>query len=139
MVNNPILRVLPAADCALTSRNDRILIGNGPVYCLSTVQAGLSLDTLFVLNDKANLDMALRFSPKLLDEHLIPFILALTPEDHVGSERCSTSIKRSIDCDAYAMKWNRYSQKRWNDAQSIYIKFGFIENNPKLLVISIHP
>jgi hypothetical protein len=139
MVNNPRLRLLSAVDCALTSHKDRTLIENGPVYCLKTVQAGLSLDTLFVLNDKANSDMALKFSPKLLDEHLIPFILALTHTDHVGSERCATSIRKTIDCDAYSMPWNRYSQKRWSDAQSIYIKFGFIDNNPRLLVISIHP
>ena len=139
MVNNSRLRLLYAPDCTLISHKGRTLIDNGPVYCLKTVQANVSVDTLFVLNDKANSDMALKFSPKLLDEHLIPFILALTPEDHVGSERCATTIKKTIDCDAYSMNWNRYSQKRWSDAQSIYIKFGFMENNPKLLVISIHP
>lgn len=135
----PPLRLLKPVECLIVKKEDRSLISNGPIYSLAVAQSMLTLDTMFVLNDKANEAMSTEFTPELLDEDLLHFIMALVPTDRVNSERCETSIRRIIDCDSYAMKWNRFVRKRWNDAQKIYVKFGFIESNPKLLVISIHP
>ncbi|MGK5034480.1 hypothetical protein [Janthinobacterium sp. LB3P118] len=140
MVNNNLLRLLPSGTCVLENGNNgRILIGNGPVYCLRTAQSQLTLDNLRVLNVNALQHKELSFLPELSDEELLDFILALNPTDHVGSERCSTSINRVVDCDGYAMKWNRKLRQRWEHGAKIYVKFGYMENISKCLIISIHP
>lgn len=140
MVNNPVIvRLQPPHTCSLEQRKSRQIITNGPIYCLKSVQENLSSDRIWVLNDKASKDMLNAFSPSLRDEEFIPFIKALTEDDRESSERCHTSINRPLDCDGYSMQWNRIACKRWQDASYIYLKFGFIENNPKLLIVSAHP
>lgn len=154
MVNNPLLakplplagqdatlqfRLLFSNDCDVSLRKGRLIIGNGPVYSLAVAQDILRNNPLFVINEKARDSMARDFSPELTDEGLTEFILNLVDTDFEGSERCETSIGRTVDCDGYAMQWNRFSKQRWSDAPWIYVKFGFIADRPKLLVISIHP
>lgn len=139
MVNNPVIVRLQASHtCSLEQRSERTIITNGPVYCLRSVQENLSSDRIFVLNPKADDDMLNGFSPPLKEDEFIPFIKSLTHQDRTSSERCKTVINRLIDCDGYSMRWNRYSRKRWQDSPYIYLKFGFAENNPKLLIISAH-
>lgn len=143
MVNNEDgkLRLQQPHLCDVVVEPDgRSIITNGPVYCLETAKKNYSdVSRIFVLNDSANADLSRKFSPKLEEHEIIPFINALTVGDRTSSERCKTSVKMMVDCDAYAMRWNRYSQKRWSDAPEIYVKFGFVEPNKKLLVISFHP
>lgn len=140
MVNNLVLRLIPTASCVIKQKpNGRLSITNGPIYCLRTAQSLITLGNLFVLNEKARQNKTADFMPELSDEELVEFVLALEPADHVESERCSTSINRTVDCDGYAMRWNRYTRKRWDNGASIYVKFGFVENITRFLVISIHP
>lgn len=140
MVNNSvIIRLQEPQMCSLEQQKDRTIITNGPVYCLESVQENLHIDRIFVINDKASDDMLSEFTPSLQDEEFIPYIKALTHEDRESSERCLTSQSTLVDCDGYAMKWNRFSRKRWQDAPFIYLKFGFSVDNPTLLIISIHP
>lgn len=134
------MRILVTGACQLNQGGGgRIRILNGPVYCLETVKSNLREYGLFVINDQAQIHQGSNFSPELSDEELIKFILALELDDLIESERCSTSVGRTLDCDAYAMKWNRIKHSRWEHAAKIYVKFGFAENHPKVLVVSIHP
>lgn len=140
MVNNRINRLLVSGACVLSvNANKRTIITNGPVYPLTEAQSLLKRFGLLVINDQADFDQSNEFNPELDDEELIKFIVALDETDYENSERCGTSAGKTIDCDAYAMKWNRHRRERWDHGFKIYVKFGFFENNPKCLVVSIHP
>lgn len=140
MVNNPPVRLLVTGACNVVVRDSgRSIITNGPVYCLETAKKHLLEHGLRVVTDGANDDMCGEFAPELEDDELVAFISQLTPDDLVGSERCGTSIGRTLDCDAYAMKWNRNKRARWHHGLKIYVKFGFSDNSPFVLVVSIHP
>lgn|SRR3989339_371711 len=140
MVNNN-LRILVYGACTTTVRakDGRTIITNGPVYDLAVSQSLLKVHGLRVLNDKADFDMDLDFTPALTDEELVDFICALSDADYEKSERSATSVKKTVDCDGYAMHWNRLRKCRWAHGLKIYVKFGFFENNPRCLVVSIHP
>lgn len=136
--NNP--RVLVSGACnTLVNAGGRTIVNNGPVYELVKAQALLSLHGVRVINEQAVSDQASEFNPELSDDELIKFICELKEADFQNSERCATSVGRTIDCDAYAMKWNRLRHIRWAHGQKIYVKFGFLECNPMCLVVSIHP
>lgn len=138
MVNNP--RKLVCGMCTVFINSEsRAIISNGPVYDLAIAQQLLKVHGLRVLNELAQEDQTHEFSPSLTDEELQDFICALQDSDFEKSERCATSVKKTVDCDAYAMCWNRTSRCRWAHGMKIYVKFGFFENNPRCLVISIHP
>lgn len=141
MVNNgPKLRLLSSAQCQITvSSKGRSLIVNGPVYCINAVKLLLPTYAIHVVNEQAMADMGGSFLPELQDEELIPFITELTANDRTGSERCSTSVGRTVDCDGYAIPWNRLTQKRWTNGSWIYLKFGYVDNISKVIVISVHP
>jgi hypothetical protein len=140
MVNNENCRLRVYGACnTLLSANGRTIISNGPVYELARVQTILKLHGLRVINEQATLDQSNEFTPELNDEELTKFIGALNEADYENSERCSTTIGRTIDCDAYAMRWNRANHTRWISGNKIYVKFGFIENKSLCLVVSIHP
>lgn len=140
MVNNLPLRSLVHGACQVViKQSGRLGIKNGPVYCLETAQKHLKDHGFFIINEKAQDAQLKEFIPELFDEELITFILALVNSDWVESERCDTTVGRTLDCDAYAMKWNRARRCRWEHAAKIYVKFGFADNHPKVLIVSIHP
>lgn len=139
MVNNGSCRKLLAGLCKLrpTGRGGEA-ITNGPVYELSCAQRLLISNGLRVINDSALLSQTEDFQPELNDEELVCFILALDDCDYVGSERCKTTPGILLDCDGYAMKWNRNKKVRWEHGAKIFVKFGF-STGAKLLVVSVHP
>lgn len=139
MVNNPPHRLLVAGACKTRAgSDDRILITNGPVYLLVEAQKLLRSHGLRVINESAQTDQQ-AFIPEMTDEELTQFILALINDDHVGSERCKTSVGLTLDCDGYAMKWNRNRATRWEYGAKLYVKFGFSLHAPQCLVVRIHP
>ncbi len=141
MVNNPIYRLLVSGACLtrLTTEG-RTKITNGPVYDLAESQQLLKAHGLRVVNEDAQ-DDQVEFDPELTDEELSDFILALVKDDYVDSERCKTSLGQTLDCDGYAMKWNRNRHRRWEHGAKLYVKIGFsqYQQNPRCLVVSIHP
>jgi hypothetical protein len=140
MVNNENCRLLVYGACnTYLNKTGRTIIDNGPVYDLAKSQAILTLHGLRVINEQATQDQTNEFNPELNDDELIKFICALTADDFENSERCSTTIGKTVDCDAYAMRWNRGNHTRWIHGYKIYVKFGFIENKSLCLVVSVHP
>jgi hypothetical protein len=139
MVNNQPHRLLvPGACRTRAGSGDRTLITNGPVYDLPEAQKLLRANGLRVINERAQEDQK-AFTPEMSDDELTKFILALVPDDRVGSERCGTSVGLTLDCDGYAMKWNRNRSIRWEYGAKIYVKFGFSLQSPRCLVVRIHP
>lgn len=139
MVNN-VLRILVVGTCVTNvNASGRTIISNGPIYELIEAQALLRANGLRVITDKGDLDQKTEFNPELNDDELKDFICELSVAEYQNSERCTTSGKMTIDCDAYAMKWDRLHHKRWEHGRKIYVKFGFANNNPRCLVVSIHP
>ena len=137
MVNNAI-RLLPKliAPNPLTDTNRKIA---GPIYDLALVQAAVAQHGVYVINDSAQHHMVHSFTPELDEEELAAFILALTPVHFHASEWCQTSVKMKIDCDAYAMKWDRMNRLEWKYADEIYVKFGFKERHPVCIIVRVHP
>lgn len=132
--------MLQKAAChVVSSTHGRQRITNGPVFCLATAKAHLASDGLIVVNETARDDQARGFDPQLDDGDIIAFINALVEDDWIESERCKTSVRMTLDCDAYAMRWNRHKRCRWEYAAKIYIKFGFADNIHRVLIVSIHP
>lgn len=139
MVNNDKHRLLVRGACKTKIAPDgRTYIVNGPVYDLKLAQAMLKVHGLRVVNESAEDDQK-SFQPEMTDQELAAFILALEGSDFQGSERCGTSIGKTLDADSYAMKWNRNRSARWEHGQKIYVKFGFGNVNPRCLIVSIHP
>lgn len=139
MVNNQPHRLLvPGACKTRTGSNSRNLITNGPVYELVEAQKLLRSHGLRVINESAQTDKK-AFTPEMTDEELTQFVLALITDDLVGSERCRTSVGLTLDCDSYAMKWNRNRATRWEYGAKLYVKFGFSLQAPQCLVVRIHP
>lgn len=120
-------------------KSQRTYIDNGNIYDLAIVQTLVKQHGFFVVNEKADQDMKYEFNPDLSDVELGAFIGQLSASDYKKSERCKTSSKMVIDCDSYGMNWNRQKLARSQIGANIYIKFGFANNIPKCLVVSIHP
>lgn len=140
MVNNQNCRKLQAGQCQTrTTGRGGTAICNGPVYDLVGAQLMLSTWGMRVINESALASQTEDFQPELTDDELCNFILALTGDDYVGSERCNTTPKIVLDCDEYATKWNRNTQKRWEHGAKIYVKFGFTLTPTKCLVVRVHP
>jgi len=141
MVNNPNPRILVAGRCIVrtTSRGRRI-ITNGPVYDLTIAQQLLRVHGLHVVNERADTDMITRFYPALTPASLSPIILTLTSNHYVGSEICATGVNMELHADAFTICWNqqRCAESKVSGRET-YLKFGFRENNPKCLIVSIHP
>lgn len=139
MVNNdPRIIVIGACITRVNARGSTA-ITNGPIYNLVKAQVFLKVHGLRVITDKGVSDQATEFNPELDDNELVKFICELNTTDYQSSERCATSVGMTVDCDAYAMKWNRIDQKRWEHGRKIFVKFGFSNNNPRCLIVSIHP
>jgi hypothetical protein len=141
MVNNSSNRLLTPVACKLkSSARGGVTITNGPVYDLSIAQDLLYNNGLLVVNDSAEDDQKTKFNPELDDAELFDFVLGLTDDDFQMSERCKTSSGMILDCDGYAMLWNRSRRCRWSYGAKIYVKFGFsVVNESKMLVLCIHP
>jgi len=137
MVNNAI-RLLPrlVAPNPLATSNRKI---SGPIYRLDIVKAAVQQHGVKVINDSANLDMVHEFTPPMDEIELAAFICALTKAHFHASEWCQTSVRMLIDCDAYAMKWDRINRREWQYADEIYVKFGFKEFRPFCIIVRIHP
>jgi hypothetical protein len=141
MVNNSTHRLLVSGACNIkvSSRSGQI-ITNGPVYDLGLSKQLLSQHGLTVINQVAENDQVDRFSPEMKDDEINDFIMALSDNEYEASERCKTSVGMTVDCDAYAMKWNRARLCRWEYASKIYVKFGFSQfSNSVCLILCIHP
>lgn len=141
MVNNPNPRILAAADCKLRpAANGRTKIRNGPIYDLNVVKQLVVAFPLVVINTDGQEDMKLEFTPKLTMAELQTLILALRPELYDDSECCKTSVGMTVDCDGYAIWWNRNREIESREfGRKIYVKFGFRDRNPRCIVVSIHP
>lgn len=137
MVDNPI-RVLPRLILPnpLDDNNRKI---NGPIYCLNLVKVAVQQHGVRVINDSAQADMVHAFIPVMDEVELAAFINALTNRHFHASEWCQTSVRMLIDCDAYAMKWDRINRREWKYGEEIYIKFGFKEHHPFCIIVRIHP
>lgn len=141
MVNNQPCRLLVPSACKIkkTARGGQ-RITNGPVYDLSLAQSLLYEHGLIVVNEDAKDDKKSQFNPEMDDDELADFVMALKADDFDGSERCRTSLGMTVDCDGYAMKWNRNRRCRWEYAAKIYVKFGFAtQGDLTMLVLCIHP
>ena len=148
MVNNPNPRILDHGDCRIRRGvKNRKSITNGPVYNLEIAQRLIDrhgVKGIRVVNVKARESMVnpREFDPPMLESELMALILALREEDHwEGSERCVTSEKTEVDCDEYRIRWNRAREcesTNPNFGRLIYVKLGFLDNDPTCLVISIH-
>jgi hypothetical protein len=113
---------------------------NGPVYDLATAQQLLKIHGLHVVNESADDDMITEFRRGLTSEDLKKIILTLGGNHYDDSEICSTSKGMTIDADGYTIYWNRTREiESMQAGQKTYIKFGFRDNNPKCLIVSIHP
>jgi hypothetical protein len=142
MVNNPKLRKLIPGACRIKrTANGRTKIINGPVYDLNVAKELLKLNGLVVVNENADEDMSSSFTPSMEPDELKALVLALDSSRYEDSERCNTTNGMIVDADGYTIYWNR-SKRIGLPASSgpkEYVKFGFRENNPKCLIISIHP
>lgn len=137
MVNNP-KRLVSLDEIRIRRSGDRQIITNGPLYDLNDVQRHVRQHGLRVVNEDAQNDQINDFDPVLVDEELADFICALRPDLFHRSERCATSVGMTVECDAYVMGWNRITCREWASGKRIYVKFGFRDNNPRCLVVSIH-
>lgn len=120
----------------LTDSNRKI---TGPIYHLNIVKAAVQQHGVRVINDSAQTDMVHEFTPPMDEAELAEFIRALTSNHYHASEWCQTSVRMLIDCDAYAMKWDRINRREWKYADEIYVKFGFKEFHPFCIIVRIHP
>lgn len=129
--------IVPAADADGVMRNK---IMNGPVYDLDQVKSESAKRRFFYVTDKA----AHTHHKIMKADELRTFIDALrNPPHYRGSERCETSMSLTPppwtqDSDAYAMKWNIDYGASFGDSIEYYLKFGFQENDPRFLIVSIH-
>lgn len=142
MVNNLNPRKLVPGACQTKQKADgRTKITNGPVYDLEVAKELLKLNGLVVVNENADEDMGSSFTPSMEPDELKALVLALDSNRYEDSERCKTTNGMIVDADSYTIYWNR-SKRIGLPASSgpkEYVKFGFRENNPKCLIISIHP
>lgn len=137
MVDNPV-RLLPRliAPAPLDQNNRKI---TGPIYCLDLVKAAVQQHGIRVVNDSAQMSMVHDFTPPMGEVELVAFITALMKNHFHASEWCNTSVRMLIDCDAYAMKWDRSNLREWRYGAEIYVKFGFKEHHPVCIIVSAHP
>lgn len=119
----------------------------GPIYDLAIVQRMIGEGApLYVVNDEAQLNLKgegvrpMR-RPVWGSADVRGFILSLDPTDYVNSQWCLTSAKAAIDCDAYAMTYNRTNRTRSSVGTKVYVKFGYSTNTDPsaMLICSIHP
>lgn len=142
MVNNKALRLVSVDDCIIQrDSQDRKKITNGPVYDIVVAKTVIEGTDIRIVTTKAALD---RWEDDGLDDdQLRPFIEHLSAELRKHSERCLTSARITgmeweVDCDGFSMKWNRFFKQPWQDGKKYYLKFGFRDDNPDCLIVSVH-
>lgn len=137
MVSIPV-RLLPnlIPPNPLGNNNRKI---NGPIYRLDLVKLAVRQHGVRVINDSAQAAMEHQFAPPMDESELEDFIDCLTTNHFHDSEWCQTSVRMLIDCDAYAMKWDRNNRREWKYADEIYVKFGFKEHHPFCIIVRVHP
>lgn len=119
----------------------------GPIYDLAAVQQLIRTGApFFVVNEEARLNLGSQGErpmrkPVWVESDIRGFILALSPSCYVNSQWCITSAKATLDCDAYAMTYNRTTQSESTIGTKIYIKFGYNPNTSpdSMLICSVHP
>lgn len=106
------------------------------IYDLEIVKALVAAHGVCLINDDAQDDaqQQLHMDP----DDVARFIAQLSTHNYVNSQWCNTSVNRVVDCDSYAMRYNRNKQVPWENGPKIYVKFGFLPNLPKCVVCSIH-
>lgn len=140
MVNNlPLRRLVAGQYVTKISAKGRVKIINGPIYELETVKEMLRTHGLKPVNLDADTDMMTRYDPQMEDDELHDVILALQPNHYDGSEICRTTSGMEVHADGYAIYWRRFNRTESSNGEKTYVKFGYRENNPKTLVLSIHP
>jgi len=132
------IRLLPRLIAPNPLDNNNRKIG-GPIYELGAVKAAIQQHGVKVVNDNAQSDMVHEFDPPMDEEELAAFINSLMNIHFHASEWCKTSGKMIIDCDAYAMKWNRVNRCEWKYGEEVYVKFGFKEHHPFCIIVRVHP
>lgn len=120
----------------LNKQNRYIL--NGPVYKIDEVKNAVLKFGLFVINEDARNDASNDFTPPMDDVEIQAIIYALHQGLYHRSEWAQTSVRTTVACDSYLIRWNRNKQIEWEHGTKLYIKFGFRMNGDKCLIMSIH-
>lgn len=140
MVNNlPLRRLVAGQYVTKISAKGRVKIINGPIYELETVKEMLKVHGLKPVNLDADTDMMTRYDPQMEEDELRDVILTLQPNHYDDSEICRTTNGMEVHSDGYAIYWRRFNRTESSNGEKTYVKFGYRENNPKTLVLSIHP
>ena len=136
MVNNPNPRLGLSPICPNPLDDNIRRLGRNRLYDLDVVQALVKAHGVCLINDDAQDDAEkqLHMSP----DEVARFIAQLSQGNYVNSQWCNTSVNRMVDCDSYAMKYNRNKQVPWQSGPKIYVKFGFFPNQSKCVVCSVH-
>ncbi len=112
------------------------MLGRRRLYDLEIVKSLVETYGVCLINDDAQEDAEKQLH--MLPVEVAKFIAQLSPGNYVNSQWCHTSVNRVVDCDSYAMKYNRNKQEPWGHGPRIYVKFGFFPNQLKSVVCSIH-
>ena len=121
------------------SKTGRVKVKNGPIYELATVKEMLKVRGLKPVNLDAEADMMTSYNPQMTEAELGDIIRTLQSAHYDDSEICRTTHRMEIHADGYAIYWRRFNRTESANGEKTYVKFGFRENNPKTLVLSIHP
>ena len=112
------------------------ILGRQCLYDLEIVKLLVNSNGVCLINDDAQEDAAKQLH--MTPDEVAKFVVQLSPGNYINSQWCHTSVNRMVDCDSYAMKYNRNKQVPWADGPRIYVKFGFFPNHSKSVVCSIH-
>ena len=104
----------------------------GPIYDLKVIQGFVEGDLIHVATDGCEEDLE-KFEWDVDD--VARLIAALLPGDYHASEWCKGRGGVVIDADAYTLRYDHIDACRgtYRHAQ-YYIKFGFRNNDPRLMV-----
>lgn len=121
---------------------DNRIIGEERIYDLLKVKELVKKHGVVILNDATADGMLGKGShplplPEWSNAEFAQVILALTDDDFINSQWCMLVVKKYLDCDSYAVHYNRSKGIRCDptifSGMKIYVKFGF---NPNLTVPS---
>lgn len=106
----------------------------GPLYDLATVQDLVRSDgnQIFAATDRCENDLE---NLEWDVDDVAKLIAALAAEDYRASEWCKGRGGIVIDADSYAIRYNHLDECRSDVRHAqYYVKFGFRNNDPKLIV-----
>jgi hypothetical protein len=133
MVNNVRLIPYSLPPNPFPSGNARKI--NGPRFDLAKIQQELTGDIIYSVTDKADKDLE---NLKWDVDDVAKVIQALLPTDYRDSEWCEGRNGRKFDADAYVIPYDYINEIRKERQVRYYIKFGFLENNLALMLVSCH-